>query len=135
MYLPMNDSSFLPASRHKSELELARAVRHNSYVRMALSDGEMVGWIYAEVSGPKHIEHKVLQQSYYASNQTGAKAVKVLKFLHNGLREYAEESGYAIVVSAGSHMDSGNVLARILATDGWDTRGYLAAFKTSHYKE
>jgi hypothetical protein len=102
---------------------------------MAELDGKLVGWIYGREANISHMNNKVFQQQYYASSLTGVAAVKLLTLLHDHMLSYAEDKGYEIVLSAGSHMDSSNVLARVLAKNGWDTRGYLAAKKTKFFKE
>ena len=135
LYLALNDFSFLPASRPKSIRELSTAVRMNKLVLMALLDDKIVGWIYAREANISHIENSVLQQYYYASNLTGIKAVKLLSVLHQAMFDYAEDKGFELVMSSGSHMDSKNVLTRVLAKDGWDTRGYLAVKYTKNFKE
>lgn len=135
LYLAFNDFSFMPANRIKAIRELAHAVRMNKFVLMAEFDGKLVGWIYARDAHISHIENKALQQYYYASNLTGIRAVQLLTTLHQRMFDYAEEQGYEIVLSAGSHMDTTNVLPRVLSKNGWDTRGYLAVKKTKFYRD
>ena len=135
LYFQYNDETFLPANRARSIAELTHAISVGRFAVMALDKGQLVGWVYAREANIAHLSCKTLQQHYYASNLTGIKAVKLITALHDAMLDFAEDKEYEIVLSAGSHMDSTNVFVRVLAKNGWDTRGYLAAKKTRFFKD
>ena len=129
MYYQQNDFTFLPASLEEAYRSLFGAVRANRFVRMALRDSEILGFIYADISKSTHMIEKMYQQLYYTSNQKGLLAARLVVLLHEALIEEAKLKKINLVVSAGSHMDEDCVMARILEKNGWKRKGYLAVYK------
>jgi hypothetical protein len=129
MYLRLNDESFIPADRQLAYDNLSNLVRRNKFVRMAVKDNQIIGWIYASAGLNLHTKEKILQQSYFCSNQTGIAAARVIKFLHQELIEEAKRLGINLVMSTGSHFDEDNTFTKILERYGWERRGYIAIKK------
>ena len=90
MYLKLNDETFIPADKQLAYDNLSNLVRRNKFVRMAIKDDKIIGWIYATPGLNLHTKEKILQQSYFCSNQTGISAARVIKFLHQELIEEAK---------------------------------------------
>lgn len=92
---------------------------------------QIVGWILAyRVLNPFNGIME-LQQQFYTSIFTGLKAVKAVKLVHEELIKYAETYRIPVVTSHCSHNDLNFVLCRILQKEGWQTRGYMAYWRTS----
>lgn len=127
MYLDLNDSEFIDADFDTSFKTLFQLVRLKKFVRvLKQEEEEIIAWIYAEKVKIAHMAYPVLQQMYYASNQTGIKAARCVKLLHRELITHAKEINIDTILSPGSHMDSNFVFAKILEKDGWERRGFLA---------
>lgn len=134
MYLALNDYSFLPANRELAIKNLSLAVRRNKFVRVLKMNDKIVSWIYADSGTSSHMSTNIIQQFYYCSELKGIAAYKSIKILHEALIDYAEKRGYHLVISPGSHFDEDYTFTRILEKLGWERRGYIAVYKTSHYK-
>ncbi len=135
MYLALNDYSFLPADRNFAIQNLSLSVRRKKFVRALVDeDDKIVSWIFADSNNSLHMKTNILQQYYYCSNLKGIAAFKSVKILHDALIDYAEKMGYEIVMSPGSHLDEDHTFTRILEKLGWERRGYVGIYKTSHYK-
>lgn len=126
MYLALNDPDFIDADFDTSFKTLFQLVRLKKFVRVLKQEEEIIAWIYAEKVKITHMAYPVLQQMYYASNQTGIKAARCVKLIHRELIKHAEEINVNTILSAGSHMDPTFVFAKILEKDGWERRGFLA---------
>jgi hypothetical protein len=129
MYLKLNDETFIPADKELAYSNLSNLVRRNKFVRMAVKNDSIIGWIYATVGCNMHTKEKILQQSYFCSNQSGITAARVIKFLHEELIEEAKRLDIKIVMSTGSHFDEDNTFTKILERYGWERRGYIAIKK------
>ena len=129
MYLKLNDETFIPADKQLAYDNLSNLVRRNKFVRMAIKDDKIIGWIYATPGLNLHTKEKILQQSYFCSNQTGISAARVIKFLHQELIEEAKRLDIKLVMSTGSHFDEDNTFTKILERYGWERRGYIAIKK------
>ena len=129
MYLKLNDENFIPADKQLAYDNLSNLVRRNKFVRMAVKDDKIIGWIYATPGLNLHTKEKILQQSYFCSNQTGISAARVIKFLHQELIEEAKRLDIKLVMSTGSHFDEDNTFTKILERYGWERRGYIAIKK------
>jgi hypothetical protein len=129
MYLKLNDESFIPADKQLAYDNLSNLVRRNKFVRMAVKEDKIIGWIYAIPGLNLHTKEKILQQSYFCSNQTGISAARVIKFLHQELIEEAKRLDIKLVMSTGSHFDEDNTFTKILERYGWERRGYIAIKK------
>jgi hypothetical protein len=130
------NDDFMECDLEFAYANLDTAVRLKKYVRALRdeTDSSIIAWIYADTGKSMHSKKKTLQQHYYASNQKGLKAYRCIQLLHRDLIIYAEEKGFEIVASAGSHLDGNNTYTRILEKLGWIRRNYLAIYKTSLYK-
>ncbi len=127
MYYALNDHSFIKVSKDRSIKFLLQFCKQNKFVRILLnSKDEIEAWIYADIGQPYHCDDKVMQQMYYASNQTGVRAYRNVVDLHNALLEEAKLRNISLVMSQGSHLDEQNVFTRILEKNGWDRRGHIA---------
>jgi hypothetical protein len=134
LYIVMNDD-FMPASRNTSRITLHQHWMAKSFIRIVEDNaGEMVGWILAAITRPGHCDYPVMQQLYYASNLRGFAAAKCLLMAHEAMVVQAEAEGIAHVLTTCSHLDENRQLCKILAHKGWDIRGYLALWRTSHWK-
>lgn len=134
MYLALNDYSFMPANREIAIKNLSLAVRRNKFVKVLKMNDKIVSWIYADSGASLHMSTNIIQQFYYCSELKGPAAYKSVKLLHDALIDYAEKKGYELIISSGSHFDKDYTFTRILEKLGWERRGYIAVYKTSHYK-
>lgn len=126
MYYDLNDHDFIDVDFDTSFKTLFQLVRLKKFVRVLKQEEKIIAWIYAEKVKIAHMAYPVLQQMYYASNQTGIKAARCVKLLHQELIKHAEEINVNTILSPGSHMDPNFVFAKILEKDGWERRGFLA---------
>jgi len=129
MYLNLNDETFIPADKQLAYDNLSNLVRRNKFVRMAVKNNQIIGWIYATPGLNLHTKEKILQQSYFCSNQSGISAARVIKVLHEELIEEAKRLDIKLVMSTGSHFDEDNTFTKILERYGWERRGYIAIKK------
>jgi len=129
MYLNLNDETFIPADKQLAYDNLSNLVRRNKFVRMAVKNIQIIGWIYATPGLNLHTKEKILQQSYFCSNQSGISAARVIKVLHEELIEEAKRLDIKLVMSTGSHFDEDNTFTKILERYGWERRGYIAIKK------
>jgi len=126
MYLALNDEVFMPTSRDAALQRLWAHVRLKHFVRCLRHNGKIIAWIYAAPMQHEHADYNVLQQLYYASDQTGVMAARAVVTLHEALYKEACRGDYRYAVSLGSHFDERNVFARILERAGWTRRGFAA---------
>ena len=125
MYMAANDEGFMETSLSASFDALYKAVQSGKFVRKATDDGEIVGWLYAELVRPPYSKYKVLQQNFYACSAHGARAYRCAAALHSAMEEEGRRVGARYLLSQGSHFDPENVYARILERLGWERRHYL----------
>lgn len=129
MYLAQNDETFIEADKDLAYHNLMLLVRRNKFVRMAIKNNEIIGWIYAGVGVNPHIKDQIFQQYYFTSNQSGIMAARVVKFLHEEMVEEAVRLGIKLAMSTGSHLDENNTFTKILERYGWERRGHVAIKK------
>ncbi len=130
MYLALNDEAFLPADRRKSLHSIERVFKQGQYLKVAKDENNtIVGWLYAAPANLDHSVQKVLQQRYFATNQRGVRAARIVVELHRDLVKHARFLAYDVVTSPGSHLDESNVFARILEREGWKRKGFMAALE------
>lgn len=129
MYLAQNDETFIEADKDLAYHNLTMLVRRNKFVRMAVKDNKIIGWIYANAGINPHIREKIFQQYYFTSNQSGIMAARVVKFLHEEMVEEAKRLDISLVMSTGSHLDENNTFTKILERYGWERRGHVAIKK------
>jgi len=130
MYYDLNDHDFLDADIDTAIKNLFKIVRIKRFVRVVRDENDkIIAWIYAEKIRLLHMNYDVMQQIYYASNQTGLKAARCIKLLHNELIDYAISRNLNTIISPGSHLDPDFIFAKILEKQGWDRRGHIAIKK------
>jgi hypothetical protein len=74
----------------------------------------------------------VFYQNYYCSDQTGVLAVRCVKLLHDAMLLEAKRLKLRYCLSSGSHNDEKNTFVRILKSQGWYVKGYMAMRLVSH---
>jgi hypothetical protein len=129
MYLSQNDDSFIEADKDLAYHNLTMLVRRNKFVRMAVKDNKILGWIYANIGVNPHIRNKIFQQYYFTSTQSGIMAARIVKFLHEEMIEEAKRLDIHLAMSTGSHLDENNTFTKILERYGWERRGHVAIKK------
>lgn len=135
LYIVMNDETFTPSNEGLAISNLTNLISTPKSVFRTIKDDsdKIIGWVLGEVGDINYVKGHVLRQTFYASNQQGFKAARALILAHNFLIEHAEKRGYPYVMSTCSHMDEQQQLCKILAKRGWETRTYVAIWKTSHF--
>ncbi|MDB4575356.1 hypothetical protein N9112_00170 [bacterium] len=129
MYAAISDPTFLPFDVEKGIKKLAE-MRRQGFVRMLVDDsGTPLAWIVAVKATPHHLHYPVMQQLYYCSDSHGALAYRCVRLLHESLVTEGIRVGAEYAMSTGSHMDEGNVFARILEKSGWQRKGHTAVLK------
>jgi hypothetical protein len=129
MYVKMNDESFIPADKDKAIKSFYEMVKAGAFLRILDDeDDEIVAWVLAQKVEHPHINGKLLQQVFYASNLKGLKAAKAVIALHRSLIEEAERLQIRRVLTLGSYLDENNTFVRILEKDGWKRRHYAAVY-------
>lgn len=133
MYMAFNQADFMEASHSESVKSLWQLCRMGKFVRCVRSDdGAILAWLCADTVRLLHCDFSNFQQIYYASNQTGTKAFRCIKLLHDEMVDYSLNLKVKYCVSAGSHFDENNTFARCLEKQGWQRRGYLAVRRQPH---
>jgi hypothetical protein len=132
-YMKDNDETFLPSDFMSGFLALAKANK-TEFVRLIKRKDthENIGWIGASVVKQSHMLKPILTQMYYHSTLKGLGAARCLIFAHTELIKLAEQKKIHYVGTACSHMDDKRVLVKILQLQGWDVRGHVAVWRTSH---
>ena len=129
----LSKSSILPVDRNTAIYKLFKAVRLDKPIRLIEDDdGKIIAFIYADTGEFIYTNYQVLVQYFFATNQKGRKAIKVIKLLHAWLVEYATSNKIPLVFSTGNFYDPTNVFSRTLETEGWEREGYLAVYRTGH---
>jgi len=124
--------NWLPTTTAPAKAFAAAFKKSGNFLKVLENDsGEIIAFLYAEPEQIMHMPFPVYKQMYFCSWESGAKAVKIL---HNELLQFAEDRGYWMVMSTGSHFDEDNRFAKMLERlCGWERRGYLALQQTAHY--
>jgi hypothetical protein len=135
LYMAVNDDEFMLAERDVALRNIELVARRQKFFRVIRDNDKIIACLIADIAGNCHTSLRILNQQYFACNQTGTKAYKCIQLLHQELIEYAEENKYPLVSSSGSHFDPGNVFARILEKQGWMRKHFLCIWRTSHYQE
>lgn len=108
---------------------LPQNIKEKSIVGIIWRDYIAVGCIIAKVMQYELSTARILHQTFYNSNQRGIMAVKALVLAHQFLIRYATQLDLDYVVSGCSPMDTTNQLSRILAKEGWRTKGHISIWK------
>ena len=124
--------TWLRSCRKTAINTLYTAWHTNKYVRIVKDKDEIIAFLYAEIVKSGHYDFYILQQNYFCSIG-GIKGIKAMLMLHDDLVQHAEELNIKLVISPGSHFDEENKFTKALEKHGWERRGFLAAYKTSHY--
>ena len=124
---------WLPVTTRPAREFARKVLQANVFLQVAVDNGEVVAFLYAEPEEILHMPFPVYKQKYFCSWCPGLKAARAVKELHSALIKFAEARGYALVMSTGSHFDPEYRFTRLLERQGWERRGYLAVWKTCHY--
>jgi len=128
MYLSMND--WLEVDRKASIENFLKLRGSSGYFRCIVDgDGSIAAWSCFMPVVPLHARLPQFQQVYYASDKRGLQAARCVRILHRDAAERAISLGLRTIISQGSHMDEGNVFARLLEKDGWERRGHTALLR------
>lgn len=126
LYLSLSDDTWMTADRATSIRSLMDKVKRKKFVRVLREDSKIIAWIYADLVKLPHTDYVNFQQIYYASAETGVRAFRCVKLLHEAMTEFGETSEAKYYVSPGSPLDDNNVFAKILEKCGWIRKGYMA---------
>jgi hypothetical protein len=126
LYASLNDYTFMDVEIEKAIHSLMQKAKSGKFVRMRVIDNKIVAWICAELVSLPHSNERIMQQTYYASNQSGTAAYRSVLALHAAMEEEAVRKGCTLIASPGSHLDERFTFAKILEKNGWSRRGYLA---------
>ena len=131
MYIAKNQ--WIPVSRQDSLTNLYTAWKTGKFIRLIEDEGVIIGWLYALVMQPPHQSFLSYYQQYCCTATSPIKSFKAIKLLHEALVNQAELEEIPLVYSGGSHLDEALVFPRMLEKIGWERRGYLCTWSTSHY--
>jgi hypothetical protein len=132
-YAKANDESFLPVHFETALNYVRMHLRLGSFLRILVKDSERVGCVLAiKGNAAAHSNLKAMIQNYYWCTLSGFSAARMVVFVHKQIEEEARKHRLPLLVSTGSHMDETNSFIRILANQGWDTRGYIAIKKLKY---
>ena len=132
-YASMED--WLPTRTTNAKDFAKELSKSDCYVKVAEDEnGEISAFLYGNPEQMLHMPFPAYVQKYYCSWCKGSKAARALKMLHQDLFEFAEDRGYWMVISTGSHHDEKYSFTKMLERMlGWERRGYVAMQKTTHY--
>jgi hypothetical protein len=133
MYI--SKDQWIPVSRQESLANLYTVWKSNKFLKVVKDDRKIIAWLYALIMQPPHQAFLSYYQQYCCTNSTPIKNYKAIKLLHEDLIQQAEEEEIPLVYSGGSHLDETLIFPRILEKLGWDRRGYLCTWTTSHYSK
>jgi len=126
LYIRLNDETFIPADKERSETRILEHLKEGAFLRVAVVDNQIRAWLLARKVQHDHTEEAALQQLYYGSDLSGIKAVRAITLLHDEMVQEAINKRIPRVISSGSHMDDSDVFTRVLERHGWLRRGYMA---------
>lgn len=135
MYAQQNPRGMVPVDIQKSVIEFRNALHLDAYLRLIKKGDVIHGFIGGMLGNNSHTSEKTVQQMYYYCNLKSLEALRALLLTHEGLIKYAEGLKAKYVVSACSQLYNNDNLAKILKTQGWDTFGFVALWKTSHHNQ
>lgn len=127
VYAEANDESFLPVHFETALSYIRQQMLNGGFLRIIVKDNVQVGAVLAIKSkAASHSNLNALIQNYYYCSLTGFQAAKAVIYVHNEIEKEARKRRLPLAISTGSHMDANNTFIKILAKQGWDTRGYIA---------
>jgi hypothetical protein len=132
MYLAQNDETFLPTDKRASYVNIEKHWRTGQFIRVMEDEDEIVGWLVCDVSVSKFAHYRTINQQFYTSIFKGISAAKAVLCAHGEMIKFAEENRIPYCITQGSHMDPTRVMVRILEKRGWQSRGHIAVWRTSH---
>jgi hypothetical protein len=119
----------IPIDWNRVKLVLPNNIAQRNFVGIIRKSNIIVGAIVAAVSRYEASSIVALQQTFYNSILTGIPAVKAVWAAHRLMIEYAKTINVDYAVSVCSFEDSTQQLNRILAKDGWVSRGHTSVWK------
>jgi len=121
-------ADFLETSEAKSIRSLKIALRRGDSYMEVMHDAEdrITAWIWGSGIDLPHIQARTANQMDYGSSLVGISAVRAVLELHRGFVAWASDRGFRYVISGSLYFDERCTFSRILGTDGWKVRGYLA---------
>jgi len=131
----VSKDQWIPVSKQESLTNLYTAWKTDKFIRVVKDNGEIIGWLFATITKLPHQAFTSYYQNYCCTNSSSIKNYKAIKLLHEALIEDAEEKEIPLIYSGGSHLDETLIFPRILESLGWDRRGYLCTWTTSHYSK
>ena len=131
-YAESNPEGMVPVNIQHCVINFRNQIAAGAYVRLIKLDDDIFGFIAAVQAPSMHYSERTVQQLYYYCELEGLHAFRALVMAHEGLIKYAEGLKAKYVISPCSQFYKNDNLCRILKTQGWDTFGYLAVWKTSH---
>lgn len=132
LYYNLNDHLFIDVDKNICYSNISKLYKQDNFIRVIEKENKIIAWMLATKVQPLHTLYPMLQQLYYACNQTGFIAYKCVIMLHEALVEEAKRLNLRMCISQGSHMDPENVFVRILEKQGWERRGHTAILKLPH---
>jgi hypothetical protein len=135
LYREKTPQHFIPTSVVNSVIELRNGIALGGLFKLIMYDEAIIGFIAAQILRLPHTADKCVQQNYYMCNAEGMVAARALLMSHDLLINFAEGNKVKYVVSQCSPFEKNDNLCRLLKTQGWDTIGYVAVWKTSHEKQ
>jgi hypothetical protein len=124
---------WIPVSKKESLTNLYTAWKTGKFLKVVKDNDKIIAWLHASITRPQHQDFPSYYQHYCCTNSTAIKNYKAIKLLHAALIQQAEEEEIPLIYSGGSHLDETLIFPRILEKLGWDRRGYLCTWTTSHY--
>jgi len=121
---------FMDIDRSVSIANLTTAVKLKKFMAVKYIGNEIQAWLFADRVKLIHTNSTNFQQFYYASKNTGVKAVRDVIDMHEYFYSNAPRD-CKYVVSPGSPFDEKNTFTRILESRGWTRRGHTA-YRVAH---
>lgn len=134
LYAQQNPIGMIPVDIQKSIIGFRNALHIDAYLRLIKKGNVIHGFIGGMLGTTGHTSEKTVQQLYYYCNLESLEALRALLLAHEGLIKYAEGLKAKNVLSTCSQFYNNDNLAKILKTQGWDTFGFVALWKTSHHE-
>ena len=129
MYLRRNEPDFVEADPRACHGSLLRAVQSGEFVRKAVLDGTILGWIYATMSQPPYARYTVITQLFCCTEADPPWSLRAVAALHGAMADHGRARGARYAVSAGSFLDDRQTFARMLERLGWRRRNYMATLR------
>jgi hypothetical protein len=126
MYLPSNEADFMPVSPGYWYKHFWSHVKSGKYNQLYLEDGVIKGWILGSISRNMHFDGTFLNQEYFFTSETGFKAFRITKILHERFLEEAAIRNCYLAMSTSSPFDDRLTVVKMLEYLGWTRRNHIA---------